>query len=54
MRKKKPLLIGIAIGMFARPIIVRAYRPFRSRLQDTLYNVAIDFIRNLDAERSAE
>jgi hypothetical protein len=54
MRKKRPLLLGIAIGVFARPIIVRVYRPFHSRLQDTLYNIAFDFIQNLDSERSAK
>jgi hypothetical protein len=50
MRKKKPLLIGIAIGALARPVIVRAYRPFRARIQRKLYDVAFEFMQNYDAD----
>lgn len=49
MRKKKPLLIGIAIGVLARPVIVRAYRPFHNAVRTKIYNLAFDFIQNFDA-----
>jgi hypothetical protein len=52
VRKKKPLLVGIAIGVLARPVIVRAYRPFRHKVQTKLYNLALDFIQNFDANHS--
>lgn len=51
MRKKKPLLIGIAIGVLARPVIVRAYRPFRDVIRTKVYNVAFEYIQNFDADR---
>lgn len=47
--KKKPLIIGIAIGVLVRPILVRAYRPLHKRMQINLYNFAFDFIQNFDA-----
>jgi hypothetical protein len=50
MRKKKHLLIGIAIGALARPVIVRAYRPFRSRVRRKIYDVAFEYLQNFDAD----
>ena len=52
MRKKKSLFIGIAIGALARPAIIRAYRPFQVRVQTKLYNIALDFVKNFDANNS--
>lgn len=53
MRKKKTLIVGIAIGLLARPVIKRA--PFRNMARDVirtrLYNLAVDYIENFDAER---
>ena len=51
MRKKKPLFVGVLIGAFARPIIVRAYRPFHSKVREKLYNIALEYIQNFDADR---
>lgn len=51
MKKKKPLLVGIAIGVLARPIIKRAYLPFRSAVRNKLYTLAFDFIQDFDADR---
>lgn len=51
MRKKRSLLIGIAIGALARPVIKRVYRPFRHVVREKIYNVAFDYIHNFDAER---
>lgn len=51
MRKqKKSLFVGIVIGALARPVIVRVYRPFHSKVQNKLYNIAFDFIQNFDAD----
>jgi len=51
MRKKKPLLIGITIGLLARPVVIRAYQPFRDVMRNKLYNIAFDYIQNFDADR---
>lgn len=51
MRKKKPLIIGIAIGILARPVIKRAYRPFSDAVRKRVYNIAFDYIQNFDADR---
>jgi hypothetical protein len=52
MRKKKPLLVGIAIGVLARPVIIQVYKPFRNTVQTKIYNLALDFIQNFDAKYS--
>ncbi len=52
MRKKKPILIGIAIGALARPVFKQAYKPFRNSVRNKLYNLALDFIQNFDAKNS--
>jgi hypothetical protein len=51
MRKKKSLLIGVTIGVLARPIIKQAYRPFRDVIRNKIYGVAVDYIQNFDADR---
>lgn len=51
MRKKKALLVGITIGVIARPVIVRVYRPFHGRVRNRIYNLAFDYIQNFDADR---
>lgn len=43
------LIIGIAVGALARPVLVRMYRPFHSKVQTKLYNLAFDFIQSFDA-----
>lgn len=48
MRKKKPLIVGIAIGALARPVIKRAYKPFSNTVRKKLYNLALDFINKVD------
>lgn len=48
MRKKKHLLVGVAIGVIARPVIKRAYRPFRSAVRNKIYLIALDFVQNFD------
>lgn len=50
-KKKKQILVGIVIGAFARPVIKRAYRPFRSAVRNKLYVLAVDFIQDFDADR---
>ena len=49
MRKKKSLLVGIAIGVLARPALRRAYRSFREKVRVKMYGIALDFIQNFDA-----
>lgn len=51
MKKKRAILIGMAIGMFARPVIKQAYQPFRDQIRQKIYNIAFDYIQNFDAER---
>lgn len=51
MRKKRTLLIGITIGVLARPIVLWAYWPFRDVIRTKIYNVAFDYIQNFDADR---
>jgi hypothetical protein len=51
MRKKKPLLIGVMIGVLAKPVITQACRPFRDRIRNKIYNIAVDYIQNFDADR---
>lgn len=50
-KKKKQLLVGVAIGVLARPVIKRAYRPFRSVVRNKLYAIALNFIQDFDADR---
>lgn len=51
MRKKKSLLVGIVVGVLARPVVALAYRPFRDVIRAKIYNVAFDYIQNFDADR---
>lgn len=51
MKRKKGLLIGVVIGVFARPAIALAYRPFRDVIRTRIYNAAFDYIQNFDADR---
>lgn len=51
MRKKKQLLIGLTIGVLARPVIKRAYRPFSDAVRKKIYDIAFDYIQNFDADR---
>jgi hypothetical protein len=51
MRKKKQLLIGIAIGYFAGPIVKILASPFREAAQKKLYDIAIEYIERFDADR---
>lgn len=50
--KKKWLLAGLAIGLLARPIVVKACRPLHRKVQTKIYNLAFDFIQNFDANNS--
>jgi hypothetical protein len=54
MKKKKPLLIGIAIGVLARPVISRAYRPFRARVQRRIYEVAFQYMQDYDINHPSD
>ena len=53
--KKKQVLAGIAIGVIwapginflARPLL----RPIKTRVRAKLYNIALEFIQNYDADR---
>lgn len=47
--KKKPLIVGIAIGVLARPVVLRMYQPFHAKVQQKLYNLAFDFMQNFEA-----
>lgn len=48
MREKKPLLIGIAIGVLARLVVKRAYKPFRNTVRTKIYSLALEFVQNFD------
>lgn len=50
-QKRKGLIIGLAIGALAKPVLIRAYRPFRSKVREKIYTIAFEFIQNFDAER---
>jgi hypothetical protein len=52
MRKKKPLLIGITIGVLARSVVKRVYKPFRNTVRTKIYIFALDFVQNFDANNS--
>ena len=47
--RKRTLLAGVVIGLVAKPIAKRAYRPFRDKVRLKMYNIAFDFIQNFDA-----
>jgi len=51
VRKKKPFLVGITVGLLVRPVIVRVYRPFHGKVREKIYNLALDYIQNFDADR---
>lgn len=52
MKKGKYLIAGVAIGMFARPIVQVLCGPLNTIVRNKLYNIALDFIQNTDAKHN--